>query len=133
MYSDSSACTKEQRKFARLDIALSVSYAIRDQNGELSEIAEAQSSDISAGGLRLMTPTPLNNGDIIDLEISIHGEEGEPIHAHGEVVWQNKLANHSYETGTVIKYMKDEDKQRFLGFVFDQMARVVGHLASSAH
>ena len=116
----------EKRRHARLDISLSVSYAVRNVAGEVTELAEAMSSDISASGLRLMTPTPLQPGDLLDLEISISGQDGEPIHASGEVVWQSQVAETSFETGTVIKHMADDDKRRFMGFVFDQMSRFVG-------
>lgn len=116
---------REQRKYARLDIALSVSYAIKNAGGETSELAEAMSSDISASGLRLMTPSPLRPGDILDLEISIEGHH-DSIRASGEVVWQSMISESSYETGAVIKYMDETDKQRFMTFVFDQMSRVVG-------
>ncbi len=125
---------KDKRKFARLDIALSVSYAIKNNEGELSDLAEALSSDISAGGLRLMTPSPVKSGTLIDLEITINGREDiDTIYASGEVVWQNKLSNTSYETGTIIKYMSQEDKQKFMAFVFDQMARVVGEEPTVKH
>lgn len=117
---------QNKRRYARLDIALSVSYALKSPGGEVSELAEAMSSDISAGGLRLMTPGPLHPGDLLDLEISICGNEESPIRANGEVVWQNKIADTSYETGTVIKYVNEEDKQRFMNFVFEQMTRLMG-------
>lgn len=116
---------REQRKYARLDIALTVSYAIKNTGGDVSELAEAISSDISASGLRLMTPGSLSPGDILDLEISIEGEDSL-IHASGEVVWQSKISETSYETGAVIKYMDNADKQRFMSFVFDQMTRLMG-------
>lgn len=119
----------EKRRHARLDIALSVSYSVKHANGEMSELADALSSDISATGLRLMTPTSLKPGDEIELEISIIGDDDEltdPIMAVGEVVWQNEISETSFETGTVIKHMEDEDKSRFMGFVFDQMSRFIG-------
>jgi c-di-GMP-binding flagellar brake protein YcgR len=117
--------SQDKRKYARLDIALSVSYAVRRADGQLSELADALSSDISAGGLRLMTPTSLNPGDVIDLEISIVGNEDEAIRASGEVVWQTKIGPTSYETGTIIRNMARQDKARFMSFVFDQMSRFV--------
>lgn len=124
---------QEKRKYARLDIALSVSYAIKNAGGEISELADALSSDISAGGLRLMTPTPLHPGDLLDLEITINGDNSQIIHASAEVVWQNQLSETSYETGAIIRYMEDEAKQRFMAFVFDQMSRVVGGVAAVMH
>ena len=119
---------EQRRRHARLDIALAVNYAIRQEGLEASEMAETLSSDISASGLRLMTVAALENGSILNLEITLPEEGAEPIHAQGEVVWQNKISDYSYETGTVIKYMADKDKMRLMGFVFDQMARLVGTL-----
>lgn len=125
------ACDQDnRRRFARLDIALSVSYAIMNSGGGASEMAEAMSSDISAGGLRLMTPAPLPNGATLDLEISMNGEEETKIHASGEVVWQSQIAEDSYETGAIIKHMDDSDKKLFMGFIFDQMSRLVGERPS---
>jgi c-di-GMP-binding flagellar brake protein YcgR len=115
----------ERRKFARLDLALSVSYRVSGQVGQPVDLREAISSDISLGGLRLMTPTVLENGTLLDLEIYL-GEEGEiTVGATGEVMWQNKMSSTSYETGVMIKGMPNDDKSRFMEFVFDQMAKVV--------
>lgn len=123
----------ERRKCARLDIALSVSYVVRDADGEVTAIAEAMSSDISATGIRLMTPTPLRNGSTLDLEITIEGQESEPVFASCEVVWQNQISETSYEVGAVIRHIEEEDKRRFLEFVFDQMAQLVGMTSRELH
>lgn len=133
MATDVTSLHQDQRKYARLDIALSVSYSLRNAGGTVSEIADAMASDISAGGLRLMTADPLRAGDIIDLEITITGQDGAPIQASGEVVWQNQITERSFEIGAVIKYMDDANKRRFMAFVFDQMSRVVGGVISTVH
>jgi c-di-GMP-binding flagellar brake protein YcgR len=86
---------------------------------------EALSTDISAGGLRLMTPTALETGATLDLNIFLAEDEENPVKATGEVVWQHKLSNTSYETGVTILEMAEDDKKRFMSFVFDQMAKVV--------
>lgn len=117
---------QNRRKYARLDIALTVSYAVEDVSGKLSEYAEAVSSDISAGGLRLMTPTALVTGSRLDLEVFLGEDPGNKLHAKGEVVWQNKISDTSYETGILINHMDSEDKKKLMGFVFDQMSRLVG-------
>jgi len=115
----------ERRKYARLDLALTVSYKVAGQSGgHPMDPREAVSSDVSLGGLRLMTPTRLENGTMLDLEIML-GEEGKPISAQGEVMWQNKISETSYETGVMIKKMPDSDKSEFMKFVFDQMSKVV--------
>lgn len=115
----------ERRKFARLDLALTVSYAVADPHGKTVNPREALSTDISAGGLRLMTPAPLETGATLELNIFLSEDEENPIRATGEVVWQTKLSNTSYETGVVIREMPEEDKKRFMSFVFDQLAKVI--------
>ncbi|MBI4211678.1 MAG: PilZ domain-containing protein, partial [Deltaproteobacteria bacterium] len=89
---------------------------------------EALTSDVSIGGFRLMTPAPLESGTKLDLEIQL-GEEGIPIHAEAEVMWQSKNSNVSYETGVQITHMPDKDKSQFMSFVFDQMSKIVGNHA----
>ncbi|OGP16846.1 MAG: hypothetical protein A3I75_02215 [Deltaproteobacteria bacterium RIFCSPLOWO2_02_FULL_50_16] len=126
---------QERRRYARLDIALSVSYAILNSNTEFKEQNEAWSSDISAGGLRMMTPTSLENGSQLELEIYV-GDGTQSINANAEVIWQSKISETCYETGAIIRYMPESDKKRFMGFVFDQMSRFVGipeMIGHSAH
>lgn len=118
--------SNDKRKYARLDIALTVSYAVEASSGKISEYAEALSSDISAGGLRLMTPTALETGSRLDLEIFLGDDPEKRVHAKGEVVWQNKISNTSFETGIFLNHMETDEKKKLMGFVFDQMSRAVG-------
>lgn len=115
----------ERRKFARLDVALSVGYSVKQSTGHLSEEADAMSSDISSGGLRLMTPTELKVGDILSLKIQL-SDDDKSLDAEGEVVWQRKLSDKTFETGVVIKSMNQLDKEKFMHFIYDQMLRLVG-------
>ena len=72
----------ERRKYARLDLALTVSYRVLGQTGiQSADPREAVSSDVSIGGLRLMTPTALANGTMLELEILL-GEEPDPVKAN---------------------------------------------------
>lgn len=114
-----------RRRYARLDLALSVSYALESKNEIIQDPREALSSDISAGGLRLMTPTALEVGDTLDLLINLEGSEDSPIKAKGEVVWQNRMGPTSFETGVTITAIPDKDRSRFMEFVFDQMSKIV--------
>ncbi len=118
-----------RRKFARLDLALTVSYAVKGETGAVHDPREALSSDISEGGIRLMTPGPLQMGSLLDLQITLAGHEDQPIFASGEVVWQNKLGATSFETGVTIRTMPEKDRSRFMQFVFDQMSKIVMPLA----
>lgn len=116
-----------RRKYARLDLALAVSYAPLDSSGAPADPREALSSDLSAGGLRLMMPTESRMGAQLDLMIYLEGNEDNPVKATGEVLWQNKISGTSFETGVAIRSMPDPDKRRFMEFVFDQMTKVVTH------
>ena len=113
----------ERRKHARLDLALVVSYKVTGEVPQPTDLREGLSGDISLGGIRLMTPSPLKNGTVLELDIVLM--KGKTIAAEGEVVWQNKISQTSYETGVVIKNMPNADKKVFMEFVFDQMAKVV--------
>lgn len=116
----------DRRKFARLDLALTVSYRVAGKiEGHPVDPREAISADVSLGGLRLMTPTKLSNGTMLDIEIILGESDPKPITAEAEVVWQSKISTTSFETGVQIKRMPDADKSRFMQFVFDQMAKVV--------
>ena len=116
---------KGRRKYARLDLALTVGYKVIGQVGQQpANPADAISQDVSLGGLRLMTPTSLENGTELELDINL-SDSDPPIKATGEVMWQTKLSNTSYETGVLIKGMPPEDRGRFMSFVFDQMTKVV--------
>lgn len=119
--------SSNRRKYARLDLALTVSYAPIDSSGVPVDPREALSSDLSAGGLRLMMPTASEMGAQLDLMIYLEGQDDKPVHATGEVLWQNKISTTSYETGVAIRTMPDPDKRRFMEFVFDQMTKVVTH------
>lgn len=116
----------DRRRFARLDIALTVSYAPLDRHGGEPAVdpRDALTADISAGGLRLMTPTALEPGTPLDLGIYL-AESETPIKAEGEVVWQSKISATSYETGILIRHMADPDKKKLMEFVFDQVSKVV--------
>ena len=115
----------ERRKFARLDLALTIGYRIVGSKPQAvnEDPLEGLSSDVSLGGLRLMTPTPLDNGTQLELTIAL-SEDHESIKAQGEVVWQTKLSATSFETGVLIKGMSVDDRSRFMSFVFDQMSKV---------
>ena len=116
----------ERRRYARLDLALTVSYAAIDQAGIVEkDPLRAMTADISSGGLRLMTPAPVAPGTKLDLGIFL-GEDKKAIKAWGEVIWQRKLSSVSYETGVEIHGVEVGDRQRFMSFIFDQISHIVG-------
>jgi len=117
---------EERRKFARLDLALNISYRVieRDPTPPVDP-RETISSDISMGGVRLMMPSRIENGTMLELEIYLGEDDSVPIKAEGEVVWQSRISKTSFETGVMIKDMASDNKSRFMRFVFDQMSKMV--------
>ena len=78
-------------------MALTISYRVKGESASQPvDPREAISSDISMGGVRLMTPTALDNGTMLDLEIFLGEDESNPVRAEGEVMWQNKISNTNY-------------------------------------
>lgn len=94
---------------------------------EMSPVS-AKSMNISLGGIRLIMPELLDKGTRLDLKISLIGEEKKPIRINGQVMWQKRISNHSYDTGIQIEELPDEEKERFTKFVFRQMYQRIGLL-----
>lgn len=117
---------KERRRFARLDLALTVSYMVMDGSAQIDhDPVQGLTADISVGGIRLMTPAPLPLGTNLELNIFL-GEDENPVKTSGLVVWQQKLSPTSYETGVEITRVEDSDRKRFMSFIFNQMSKIVG-------
>jgi hypothetical protein len=111
---------KDQRRHARLDIALAVNYAIQQAGPDgvygASEMAETLSSDISASGLRLMTVAPLDNGSILNLEITLPRNGRAPRNPSRPRARSSGRTRSptTAMTGTVIKYMEENEKKRLM-------------------
>lgn len=72
---------KERRKFERIENVVSVKYKAHSK-----VFKDAESRNISGGGIRLALAEKLELGVILDLEITIP-DDPRPFQAKGEVVW----------------------------------------------
>lgn len=114
----------EKRKHARLKVELDVQYLVMGKENRSS--VTAKSVNISLGGVRIVMPELLDKGTKLDLRIFLVGEEKKPIIVKGQVMWQKRISNRSYDTGIRIEELKEEEKERFTNFVFRQMYERIG-------
>lgn len=76
---------EDKRVFARLPVNLSVKYLDLGSNVE----GEAQTQDISAKGIGLMTDRPLSPNSSLEMWLRVP-DKGEPFYTRGEVVWASE-------------------------------------------
>ncbi|MBU1087380.1 MAG: PilZ domain-containing protein [Candidatus Omnitrophica bacterium] len=87
----------EKRKFTRLAQEMPIRKKV--ENSDIVEFSKTQ--DISTGGLRIATDTPLNIGTKLNIEVNITGSSS-PYYAVGEVVWykeKDQTADNKFDIG----------------------------------
>lgn len=110
---------EERRKFPRISVELFVRYKILDTP---AQAFEAQTKNISGGGVCLITREELKPGTIVAMDIRFPRSQ-EPVVVSGRVIWsdQSKLgpspAGHlRFDNG--IEFVQISEKDR--NFIMDQ-------------
>ena len=62
---------RERRAFLRVDIDVGVTASLLAEDGTRGEAFDGQTTDLSAGGLRMRTRTALRIGDVLWLELTV--------------------------------------------------------------
>lgn len=102
----------EQRRYARAQRFIHVEYFLNDTKGPI----QLYTMDISAGGMRVKNPFPIENP--FNFPMSIHLDTKKEIKIMAKVVWQKKIANEDfYEIGLEFVHMSDDDKTRLIDFI----------------
>jgi len=108
----------ERRTYLRLKTALNVAYTAADND----KIRKATVEDISAEGLRLLSPDKsLKEGDALEMKLEIPGGDN-PVHANGRVIWKRRLSLEDaapYTIGVELVEIEEDNKNTFLKFVCD--------------
>lgn len=116
---------REKRRFIRFDIALKVTYCIqKEPKIERTGIT----SDMSVGGIRLLTEEKLETGSRVEFMIFIP-EALNPAHFAGIVLWSNESGGSkkpSYISGIEFGPIEEDNKNTFLKFLCDLMYRKTG-------
>ena len=107
----------EKRKFKRVDKRIIVTYKVVSMPSEVEKIRnaatrnEAESANISVGGIQLIDDTALTPDQIVRLEIKL---ENNPnlIVTFAEIKWSAKDDNiKRFRTGIEFLVLKEEDKE----------------------
>lgn len=89
---------KDKRIFARFTATFPLRFLNLDANNE----GEAQTQDISAKGIGLVTAEQLRPHTSLEMWLSIP-DKGEPLYTRGEVVWSKRLEVNKYRAGVELE------------------------------
>lgn len=106
----------ERRRHKRIDKKFKVNYKLISLPNEVQNIKaeaykrEAESANISVGGIQLISNYELQMEQIIRVEFVLEGK-AEPVITFAEVRWCAKDINsNKYRTGIEFLVLKEEDK-----------------------
>ena len=108
---------KERRRFKRFDAYMSVRYQLPDlQEGK----GIALSKDLSREGLKLNSPSRLQEGSTVDLELDIP-DDPKPVRTTGKIVWSaaSQGKDQGYDIGIRFVMMDPVDKFRALDYAYN--------------
>lgn len=88
------ASMQDKRIFSRLPVKFPVRFLDPNQNKE----GQAQTQDISAKGLGVISDAELTPSTSLELWLQIP-DNGEPLYTRGNVVWSKKIEENQYRTG----------------------------------
>ena len=110
---------EDKRKFIRFSVSLD---AKSKAAGWFRPKARYSVKDVSREGLKLSSKEALNEGDMLELELSVPGKR-PPITAMGQVAWNHKLGDAGYDIGLKFKTIKPEDKFEILDYAYNKWIR----------
>jgi len=96
---------KDRRMFERFSVEFPLEYS----NFSLIKKGLAQTVDISANGIGLVTNRDLPKDILLDIWLNVP-DNGEPLYTRGEVVWSSMLEDNKYMVGVKL------EKPNFMGF-----------------
>ena len=108
---------EERRKFIRLEVPVELKYIIKD--GNLRK--DVTTKDLSCDGLRFISDEGLEEGSILELNLSIPSANN-PVHINGKVVWVRKLSledGSPFEVGIEFLQIEEDNKNTFLKYLCD--------------
>lgn len=113
----------EQRKAARLDVAVKVQYKV---TGNQDCPKEAVTKDISQGGCLLVTGEDIPLNSEVELEISLGEAEQEALKLRGRIIRLNRATKGLYEFGISFAEISSEARRLFADYFFAKMYELIG-------
>lgn len=89
---------RDKRIFERMPVEFPLKYLEFNTNQE----AEAQTINVSAGGMSLVANKELPRHTPIDIWLIIP-DNGEPLYTKGEVIWSKRVEANRYRVGIELK------------------------------
>lgn len=123
----------ENRKFPRLHLELKVQYAVL-KAGELPQSNKSQVKDLGAGGMAMMTKTPLEPEQLLTLILYLpplnqdhdphlvaryDRHECEPVTLCAQVIWVKNDPSGKYLNGLSFVDIDAKNKKRLKHFLVD--------------
>ena len=109
---------QERRKYPRLKKDLIVEFRRMDS---MESYEESAADDIGAGGFRVEVAfggRPLSVNEVIELTLRDPQEKDKAIKAIGRVAWiKEKEDKHGHDMGVMLTHVKEEDRERFIGYL----------------
>lgn len=103
---------KDRRIFLRFPVSLPVRYV----NLNLKRKSQAQTVNISANGIGILTNEELIPHTILDIWLHIP-ENGQPLYTKGEVIWSKQINGHKYRVGICLKKVELMALSRVLNLI----------------
>jgi len=99
----------ERRRDPRVPEQCQVAFRIIREGAAAAKTTAAQTLNLSASGLCLVSPDPLKRDEHLALELALDGQT-EPVVAMGRVVWCDE-DDPAYRVGICFTWLRDEDRQ----------------------
>ena len=116
---------KERRRYVRIDLCTQIEYEILPMHSPL----KAESKNISAGGLCLLTDREIPPGTILRLKFYLPDREKTYVESLGRVVWQKK-ENEGYLTGIEFKNINPQLELKLNMFVLNFLKEMRNYFES---
>lgn len=113
----------ENRKAARLDIAVKVAYRVI---GQEDHSKAAVSKDISPGGCLLLAAEEITSGAEVELQIFLNEEGSEALNLKGKIVRLNRKEGNLFEYGITFEAISQEARRLLADYFFARMYEMIG-------
>lgn len=112
----------ERRKYVRVDVEAKVNFQVGEGKEFSSDKFSGVSKNISAEGVCFDSPTKLDSGTKLKLNITL-APNAKPLHLAGEVKWSeaSKVGKSIFTTGVKLFTVDKADEAKFMGYVCEKM------------
>lgn len=110
---------EERRRFIRLEVPIELKYIADDDHSQVRRLAATK--DLSCDGLRFISEYKIDNGSMLDLNLTIPGANN-PVHIKGKAVWSRKVSSEDsafFEVGIEFVQIEEDNKNTFLKYLCD--------------